>query len=171
MELHAVRALSNLPRLFNPSSIHLPRKTPLLLSPNWVSGTKVGLAHFSSLKARTSEETSSGFNQYPGEERDGVIAMKDVSPVEKSVYSDSVQTESTNEESPMAEQTQGIEFLDKLNIKLDSEDAYSILLYGSGALVAVWLASAVVGAIDSIPVVCLLTQIHGIGGSCLLSLV
>ena len=37
--------------------------------------------------------------------------------------------------------------------QLDSEDAYSIILYGSGALVALWLTSALVGAIDSIPLV------------------
>ncbi|XP_044469852.1 uncharacterized protein LOC123199080 [Mangifera indica] len=30
---------------------------------------------------------------------------------------------------------------------------YSVLLYGSGALVAVWLASAIVNAVDSIPLV------------------
>ena len=38
-------------------------------------------------------------------------------------------------------------------MQLDSDDTYSILVYGTGALVALWLSSAVVGAIDSIPVV------------------
>lgn len=37
--------------------------------------------------------------------------------------------------------------------QFDSDDTYSLLAFGGGALVAVWLASAVVGAIDSIPVV------------------
>ena len=38
-------------------------------------------------------------------------------------------------------------------MQLDFDDTYSILVYGAGALVALWLSSAVVGAIDSIPVV------------------
>lgn len=38
-------------------------------------------------------------------------------------------------------------------MQLDSEDTFPILLYTGGAVVVVWLASAVVGAIDSIPVV------------------
>ena len=38
-------------------------------------------------------------------------------------------------------------------LQFDSEDPYSILLYGTGALTALWFASAIVGAIDSIPIV------------------
>ena len=38
-------------------------------------------------------------------------------------------------------------------LQLDSVDTYSILVYGAGTLVFLWLSSAVVGAIDSIPVV------------------
>lgn len=39
-------------------------------------------------------------------------------------------------------------------MQLDFEkDSYLILLYGGGSLFALWLAAAVVGAIDSIPVV------------------
>ncbi|RXI07865.1 hypothetical protein DVH24_014431 [Malus domestica] len=34
---------------------------------------------------------------------------------------------------------------------LDCDDTYSLLLYGGGTLFALWLASVVVGAIDSIP--------------------
>lgn len=42
-------------------------------------------------------------------------------------------------------------FIDSL--QLDNDDAYIFLLYGSGALVTLWLASAIIGAIDSIPLV------------------
>lgn len=42
-------------------------------------------------------------------------------------------------------------FIDSL--QLDNDDAYVFLLYGSGALVTLWLASAIIGAIDSIPLV------------------
>ncbi|CAK9158062.1 unnamed protein product [Ilex paraguariensis] len=38
--------------------------------------------------------------------------------------------------------------------EFESEDSYSILLFGGGALTLVYLATAIVGSIDSIPVVC-----------------
>lgn len=38
-------------------------------------------------------------------------------------------------------------------IQFDSDGTNIILLYGGGALVALWFASAIVGAIDSIPLV------------------
>jgi hypothetical protein len=38
-------------------------------------------------------------------------------------------------------------------LQFDPEDAFSVLFYASGALVAFWLVVAVVGAIDSIPLV------------------
>ncbi|ONK74177.1 uncharacterized protein A4U43_C03F3600 [Asparagus officinalis] len=52
-----------------------------------------------------------------------------------------------------ASKSEPAEFLNNLDLKLDSDYAYSVLIYGTGALVAVWFSSAVVGAIDSIPVV------------------
>lgn len=39
-------------------------------------------------------------------------------------------------------------------LQLDNDDSYVFLLYGGGALVTLWLASAIIGAIDSIPLVC-----------------
>lgn len=38
-------------------------------------------------------------------------------------------------------------------MQLETENSYSLFLYGGGALVAVWLAAAIVGAVDSIPLV------------------
>lgn len=38
-------------------------------------------------------------------------------------------------------------------MQFDSEDTLSIVLFGSGSLIALWLALAVVGTIDSIPLV------------------
>lgn len=46
-------------------------------------------------------------------------------------------------------------------LQLDVEDTPTILLYGGGALVSVWLLSAIVGAIDSIPVVMSLNSNSG----------
>ena len=42
-----------------------------------------------------------------------------------------------------------------LFLQFDTDDTGSIVVYGGGALVALWLTSAVIGAIDSIPLVCI----------------
>ncbi|MBA0707193.1 hypothetical protein Golax_019264 [Gossypium laxum] len=51
-------------------------------------------------------------------------------------------------------------------MQLDPEDAYSITLYGSATVVALWLASALVGAVDSIPLFPSLMEIVGLGYTC-----
>ena len=38
-------------------------------------------------------------------------------------------------------------------LQFESVDVYNLILYGSGAFLGLWLVSAIVGAIDSIPVV------------------
>ncbi|KAM1268095.1 hypothetical protein ACFX13_000488 [Malus domestica] len=48
---------------------------------------------------------------------------------------------------------------------LDSDDTYSLLLYGGGTLFALWLASVVVGAIDSIPLFLKLLEVVGLGNT------
>ncbi|XP_026434452.1 protein CURVATURE THYLAKOID 1D, chloroplastic-like [Papaver somniferum] len=63
----------------------------------------------------------------------------------------------------LTEQMMSFDFMDGLNLKFDSEDAYSYLVYGSGALITLWLASAVVGAIDSIPVFPKVLELVGLG--------
>lgn len=45
----------------------------------------------------------------------------------------------------------------------DPEDAFSVLFYASGALVAFWLVVAVVGAVDSIPLFPKLMEVVGLG--------
>ncbi|KAF6175599.1 hypothetical protein GIB67_002737 [Kingdonia uniflora] len=47
--------------------------------------------------------------------------------------------------------------------QLNPEDTSSILIYGSSVLVTLWLASAVIGAIDSIPVVPKALELVGLG--------
>ncbi|KAI4330488.1 hypothetical protein MLD38_028774 [Melastoma candidum] len=62
------------------------------------------------------------------------------------------------------DQLQPIEILQ--NIKdIESGDVIPIALYGSGALIALWLASAVVRAIDSIPLVPKLMELVGLAYS------
>ncbi|XP_021725400.1 protein CURVATURE THYLAKOID 1A, chloroplastic-like isoform X2 [Chenopodium quinoa] len=57
------------------------------------------------------------------------------------------------------------ELFNKLDIDLDVEDSPTILLYGGGAIVALWLLSAIVGAIDSIPVLPKVLEVVGLGYS------
>ncbi|KAH0455458.1 hypothetical protein IEQ34_015490 [Dendrobium chrysotoxum] len=63
----------------------------------------------------------------------------------------------------VGEKIEIVEFLSKLNLKLDSADSYYLLLYGASALLALWIASAFVGAIDSIPLFPKLLELVGIG--------
>jgi hypothetical protein len=39
-------------------------------------------------------------------------------------------------------------------VQLDSDKSYSALIYGTSALVAIWISSIVVSALDSVPLVC-----------------
>lgn len=44
-------------------------------------------------------------------------------------------------------------FDDYFCLQLESVDTYSLALYGAGAFFGIWLVSAIVGAVDSIPLV------------------
>ena len=39
-------------------------------------------------------------------------------------------------------------------MQLDSDKSYSALVYGTSAVVAIWISSIVVSALDSVPLVC-----------------
>ncbi|KAG7544642.1 Cyanobacterial aminoacyl-tRNA synthetase CAAD domain [Arabidopsis suecica] len=96
-----------------------------------------------------SEETSTGVNEFGLEDRDGVVVA--------------VEEKTSNSEAPQAEddQTQALEFLN--DIKLDSDKTYSILLYGSGAIVALYLTSAIVSSLEAIPLFPKLMEVVGLG--------
>ncbi|KAJ6811963.1 protein CURVATURE THYLAKOID 1D, chloroplastic-like [Iris pallida] len=66
----------------------------------------------------------------------------------------------SGEESQEKNEAEG--FINKANLKLDSDDTYSILIYGTGGLVALWLSSAVVGALDSIPLIPKVFEVVGL---------
>ncbi|XP_057492669.1 protein CURVATURE THYLAKOID 1D, chloroplastic-like [Actinidia eriantha] len=121
---------------------------------------RVALLH-QFLRSTTSEETSSGPTLYVEEEPE-IVTVEDVQPVAKNSYAEIVQKDEVKEDSTVDGQAQAFEFLENLDIKLDSEDTYSILLFGSGALIALWLATAVVGAIDSIPLFPKLMEVVGL---------
>ncbi|KAK6258810.1 Cyanobacterial aminoacyl-tRNA synthetase [Theobroma cacao] len=166
--------ISTLPAVrFLTPTLSLPSKTPLSLhqpplSRSSARGLRSRVLYFNSPlpKATTSEETSStGPNRFFGDDRDGVVTLEEVPALEKNKYNEKLPPEEPKEESGVDVESQIFQFLENLKAKLDSEDANSIILYGSGALVALWLASAVVSAIDSIPLFPKLMEIVGLGYS------
>ncbi|XP_042499078.1 protein CURVATURE THYLAKOID 1D, chloroplastic isoform X2 [Macadamia integrifolia] len=164
MELCTSPAISNLPQksFFAPSSSPLRSTASLLPKKTTISYRKSGLLHFSSplLRATTSEETSTRIDGKSGEAPDGLITMEETPANEISGPYETRPSEASTE-SPTGEQIQIFELLDKLN--LDSEDTYPLLLYGGGALVVLWLVSALIGAVDSIPLFPKLLEIVGLG--------
>ncbi|KAI3889834.1 hypothetical protein MKX03_033872 [Papaver bracteatum] len=126
-----------------------------------------GLRHLSTslLRAINSEEASTSTI----EEDLDVFAEKTTVDETPSFLQNTVYEKTSKEEMPkeeaasLTEQMMSFDFMDGLNLKLDSEDAYSYLAYGSGALVTLWLASAVVGAVDSIPVFPKVLELVGLG--------
>ncbi|KAG6537282.1 hypothetical protein ZIOFF_002369 [Zingiber officinale] len=47
--------------------------------------------------------------------------------------------------------------------QMDSEDTYPILFFGAGSLFALWISSAVISALDSVPVVPKVLEVIGLG--------
>ncbi|KGN53657.1 protein CURVATURE THYLAKOID 1B, chloroplastic [Cucumis sativus] len=74
-----------------------------------------------------------------------------------------VTSEEPKEQPLEGAQEQAFEFLNDL--KLESVDTYSLALYGAGAFFGIWLVSAIVGAVDSIPLVPKLLEVVGLGYS------
>nr|CAD1826703.1 unnamed protein product [Ananas comosus var. bracteatus] len=69
---------------------------------------------------------------------------------------------SSSEETPSSIQTD--ELLADLKEKWDSiENKSTVFLYGGGAIVAVWLSSVVVGAINSVPLLPKIMELVGLG--------
>ncbi|KAI3409586.1 uncharacterized protein J3R85_019127, partial [Psidium guajava] len=110
-------------------------------------------------RATTSEDTSS---RYPVEDRDGVTIVEEV-PIETNTYTENFPSEVPKEESPTDVQEQSFDLLEKINIEVDPEDTLPIVLYAGGAVVALWLVSVVVRAIDSIPLFPQLLEVVGLG--------
>ncbi|CAK7339624.1 unnamed protein product [Dovyalis caffra] len=109
------------------------------------------------IRATISEEP----NQYVKEDRNGAVAVEDSPPPERNLYKSEIE----EEEAPVNEEEEDPvkEFFNNFDIKFNSEDTYSVLLYASGALLALWLTAAVVGAIDSIPLFPKLMEVVGLG--------
>ncbi|XP_011097492.1 protein CURVATURE THYLAKOID 1D, chloroplastic [Sesamum indicum] len=112
----------------------------------------------------TSEETSAGTTPYVKDEPkpDSVITEGDSQPLRNEEDYDSQQNEAPQEGS-LLENLELFKFLEDLDIKFDYEDTYSILVFGGGGAVALWLLAAVVSAIDSIPVFPKVLELVGLG--------
>ncbi|KAI5669782.1 hypothetical protein M9H77_19635 [Catharanthus roseus] len=165
MELCTARAISGLPRwrLFGGGTTRSKqfrwqsnawKITPSNFNP---SGTR----YFTNLtlKSSMSEETSSGTTLYGKDQPDGVITMEDTRPVEKE-YAEDVQNKAPEETS--SEENQAFELFEKLDLKIGSDDTYSILLLGGGGLAALYLAISIISAIDSVPLIPKLMELVGL---------
>ncbi|KAF8781120.1 hypothetical protein HU200_001097 [Digitaria exilis] len=53
--------------------------------------------------------------------------------------------------------------LNQIGVQLDSDKSYSALVYGTSAVVAIWISSIVVSAIDSVPLVPQVMEVVGLG--------
>nr|GMD00665.1 protein CURVATURE THYLAKOID 1D, chloroplastic [Ipomoea batatas]GMD36678.1 protein CURVATURE THYLAKOID 1D, chloroplastic [Ipomoea batatas]GME09958.1 protein CURVATURE THYLAKOID 1D, chloroplastic [Ipomoea batatas] len=180
MELCTCRAVSNLskPRLFAP----LPRSHDRV---HWINkasrfGFTPGVLQYSnsSIRLAKSDESSSFTSQYVKDEPDSIETTDDSKSGEQtsayvslhneaSEQEDNYDTATENEKSednPLSEfQGKLSEFFDQLDIEIDSENLSSLFIFGGGGGVALWLTSAVVGAIDSIPLFPKLMEVVGIG--------
>ncbi|XP_010939739.1 uncharacterized protein [Elaeis guineensis] len=153
------RALPTLPRCrdfaANPSlalPLLLPRPSPTLSSRR-----SLALRSTRGWRAAALEETSTRVVSTE-------LEMESKGEAPKKVEADSFLAGSMQEEAPSSgdEQSEAADFLSKLNLKLDSEDTYGILIYGTGALVALWISSTVVSAIDSLPLFPKVMEIVGL---------
>ncbi|KAF8677794.1 hypothetical protein HU200_046463 [Digitaria exilis] len=62
-----------------------------------------------------------------------------------------------------AERAGFVDVLNQIGVQLDSDKSYSALVYGTSAVVAIWISSIVVSAIDSVPLVPQVMEVVGLG--------
>nr|GMC57222.1 protein curvature thylakoid 1D, chloroplastic [Ipomoea batatas]GMC67512.1 protein curvature thylakoid 1D, chloroplastic [Ipomoea batatas] len=160
-------AMSNLP---NPTPFaaapnphtRLPWKTSLPLKKPSISGLipVTGVPYYSNLTIRfaSSGETSS-FTQNNLYEPVQTEAPKQ----EEKSYDIASYNEASSDDSSLDIQAQLSKIFAQVGIEIDPENSTSIYLYGGGAILAVWLTSALIGAIDSIPLLPKLMELVGLG--------
>ncbi|XP_022136669.1 protein CURVATURE THYLAKOID 1B, chloroplastic-like [Momordica charantia] len=146
-----------------------------------------------SLPRAAASDDSNGYSPLITEERDSVTTLEDSpsassvaledSPAEELASSEIAASEVPKEEpvevapvvtledSPSAEKNEIATseepkeepVVGLLYLQLESGDTYSLVLYGAGAFVGIWLVSAIVGAVDSIPLIPKLLEVVGLG--------
>ncbi|XP_008795177.1 protein CURVATURE THYLAKOID 1A, chloroplastic-like [Phoenix dactylifera] len=102
-------------------------------------------------RATTSEEASVILSSEQFEAAGDEATAKGIDGATPTVGESSYEAISVEEEAEDRGESEAIYLLKKLNLKLDLEDNYSILIYGTGALVALWISVTIVGAVDSLP--------------------
>ncbi|KAJ0233492.1 Protein CURVATURE THYLAKOID 1D [Hirschfeldia incana] len=108
-----------------------------------------------------SEETSKGVSDF-GLEKPEVVADKVDNFTTSEVVAADKEKDFSSESQAEDEQTlAALEFLN--DIKLDSDNTYSIVLYGFGAVLAIYLTSAIVGSLESVPLLPKLMEVVGLG--------
>ncbi|VFQ93577.1 unnamed protein product [Cuscuta campestris] len=178
MEICTSRALSNLPwhgRIFTPYHTRLPwiqRASNLGFNPGGLHYTN------SSVRLFKSEEASSYTSRYVKAESDDFITTEDSKSVDQINSIEAVQSRSSEQDddydstaknedaevNPLSEiRAQLSNLFEELDIEFDPENLSSLIALGGGAAVALWLTSAVVGAIDAIPLFPKLMEVVGLG--------
>ncbi|XP_074571141.1 uncharacterized protein LOC141827722 [Curcuma longa] len=168
MELSAPpRGLLSLPHLRRPVAVAAPSPLLLLHSPCPVP-TKLLLS-------------SRSFEPKPGFRNSGACPLQVAVSDEETFTSDLVDDDATkkaegpsllmNSNPGWKDNLDGSEGVDesadsplsRLNIKMDAEDTYPILFLGVSSLVALWISSAVISILDSVPVVPKVLEVIGLG--------
>ncbi|XP_047972423.1 protein CURVATURE THYLAKOID 1A, chloroplastic-like [Salvia hispanica] len=169
MKLCTARGISSVasphPKLLTTNqiqSVHCKIQFPSLLKPTRFNcGLRCRTS--SSLRSTTPEETS-GRTSYGTDEPvpDGDITVE-TTDVGENIDNYETQQNEAPQEGSLVDNLQFLKFLEEFDIKLDYEDTSSILVFGGGGAVALWLAAAVVGAVDSIPLVPKVLELVGLG--------
>ncbi|KAK9136121.1 hypothetical protein Syun_015451 [Stephania yunnanensis] len=150
--------------------------------PQW-TGSRLYSRNHHLVRAAASDEASTSINSESEVADTGVVAVEE-SPAEKrsffynkveesaadrpslsyEVKESATEKEIRKDEPLSGEKSELFELLEQYNIKLDSVDP-TVLIYGSTSLFALWVASAVVGAIDAIPLLPKVLELVGLGYS------
>ncbi|KAJ6843414.1 protein CURVATURE THYLAKOID 1D, chloroplastic-like [Iris pallida] len=153
----------SLPALL-PARSHLRPTSPLFRPISAPTSFKSLTSHSSrpEFRATASEEPSTSVAE-TAEKYEAETAEKYEAETAEKYEAKGAPSEFVPAKEPSPEKSDAEDFISKLNLKqFDSDDTYSILIYGTGALVALWLSSAVVGALDSIPLVPKLFEVVGL---------
>ncbi|EYU30950.1 hypothetical protein ABFS82_08G221600 [Erythranthe guttata] len=174
MELCTARGVSNLPLIpppkilppnFQFQSFNCRNQSPFALN-QLRSSSGLRQSIDLSLRSSTSDGTSTETTPYEKinlNEADSVIDVENTRPNETNQNYDIQLNDSPQEGSLVDDPLQLLKFLEDLDIKFDYEDTYSVLVFGGGAALALWLSAAVVGAVDSIPVLPKVLELIGLG--------
>nr|GEV01242.1 protein curvature thylakoid 1D, chloroplastic-like [Tanacetum cinerariifolium] len=115
-----------------------------------------------STKASTPDEIDNGANQYVEEESDSDVTVKEAQAEENSGFGG---FSLFNDGAAADNELPQFDFLDKLKVELDLQDSFSIALLAVGGVSALWLTVSIVGAIDKIPLFPKLMEVVGLGYS------